>query len=93
MPGDAPCAKAELLATRGKGADGKARTREVELGCVFTQTGTDEKGRPVRDADSTTCVGAIESSELFGLRIYQEAVRRGSGQAQNIVIHHRWRPL
>jgi len=81
-----PMRKAELLATKGKGADGKARTREVKLGCVFTQTGTDERGRPVRDPDSTTYVGAIESSELFGLRIYQEAVRRGCEQAQKIVI-------
>ncbi|MEO8352482.1 MAG: hypothetical protein ABI680_12170 [Chthoniobacteraceae bacterium] len=81
-----PMRKAELLATKGKGADGKARTREVKLGCVFTQTGTDEKGRPARDPDSTTYVGAIESSELFGLRIYEEAVRRGSGQAQKILI-------
>jgi hypothetical protein len=81
-----PMRKAELLASKGKGADGKAKTREVKLGCVFTQTSTDEEGRPVRDPDSTTYVGAIESSELFGLRIYQEAVRRGCEQAEKIVI-------
>lgn len=73
-----PMRKNELHASKGKGPDGKARTREVKLGCVFTQTTTDEEGWPVRDSDSTTYVGAIESSELFGLRIYQEAVRRGS---------------
>ncbi len=41
---------------------------------------------PVRNPDSTTFVGAIESSELFGLRIYQEAVRRGSERAHKIVF-------
>jgi len=81
-----PMRKAELLATKGKGADGKARTREVKLGCVFTQTSTDEEGWPIRDPGSTTYVGAIESSELFGLRIYQEALRRGCEQAKKIVI-------
>jgi hypothetical protein len=30
-----------------------ARTREVKLGCVFTQTTTDEQDRPVRDEGST----------------------------------------
>jgi len=81
-----PMRKVELLATKGKGADGKARTREVKLGCGFTQTSTDEEGWPIRDPDSTTYVGAIESSELFGLRIYQEAVRCGCENANKIVI-------
>lgn len=81
-----PMRKSELQASKGKGADGKARTREVKLGCVFTQTGTDEDGRPVRDPDSTTYVGAIESSEFFGLRIYQEAVARGCEQAGKVVV-------
>jgi len=81
-----PMRKSELSASKGKGADGKARTREVKLGCVFTQTGTDDEGRPVRDPDATTYVGAIESSEFFGLRIYQEAVRRGCEHADKIVV-------
>ncbi len=81
-----PMRKCELQASKGKGADGKARTREVKLGCVFTQTGTDDDGRPVRDPDSTTYVGAIESSELFGLRIYQEAVARGCEKAGKTVV-------
>lgn len=81
-----PMRRCELNASKGKGPDGKARTREVKLGCVFTQTETDEEGWPVRDPDSTTYVGAIESSELFGLRIYQEAVRRGCQQANKIVV-------
>ena len=33
---------------------------------------SDDKGKPVRDEDSTTYVGAIETAEEFGLRIYGE---------------------
>ena len=44
---------------------------------VVQNTTTDEDGYPVRDPDSTTYVGAIESSEQFGWRIHAEAVRRG----------------
>jgi hypothetical protein len=81
-----PMRKAELASLKGKAKDGSARTREVKLGCVFTQTTLDEAGRPVRDPDSTSYVGAIESSEIFGLRIYQEALRRGCEQAGKLVV-------
>jgi hypothetical protein len=61
----------------GKQPGQPAHTREVQLGCVFTQTRTTEEGRPVRDADSTSYAGAIESAEEFGLRIYTGTRRRG----------------
>ena len=76
----------ELRGRRGKQADGSAKTREAKLGCVFTQTTTDAKGFPVRDPRSTSFVGAIESAENFGWRIYGEAVRRGLTQAQQAVV-------
>jgi hypothetical protein len=63
-----PRRKPELAAVKGKGPEGAARPREVKLGGVFTQTKLDGEGRPVRDPDSTTYVGAIESSELFASR-------------------------
>ena len=40
----------------------------------------------MRDEDSTTYVGAIESSSDFGHRLHQEAVRRGLGRAQRLVV-------
>jgi len=80
-----PMRKSELVGRRGKQADGSARTREAKLGCVFTQVGLDKEGRPQRDPDSTTYVGAIESSGLFGWRIYAEARRRGLDQAQEVI--------
>jgi hypothetical protein len=55
----------------------RARTRECKLGCVFTQASVDREGWPIRDPDSTTYVGAIETSEEFGFRIYTEAWLRG----------------
>jgi hypothetical protein len=80
-----PVRKDELVGRKGKQADGSARTREVKLGCVFTQLKLDEEGYPQRDPDSTTYVGAIESSTLFGWRIYAEAVRRGLDQAKTVI--------
>ena len=44
-----PMRTAETDGRDGKGEDGKARTREVKLCCVFTQTTVDEDGYPVRD--------------------------------------------
>ena len=81
-----PMVPKELAGRKGKQPDGSAKTREAKLGCVFTQTTTDEDGRPVRDPGSTTFVGAIESAEQFGRRIYAEAVRRGLYKAQKVVV-------
>jgi hypothetical protein len=81
-----PVRAKELAGRRGKQADGSARTREAKLGCIFTQVGLDSEGRPQRQPDSTTYVGAIESSELFGWRIYAEAVRRALEQAKEVIV-------
>ena len=81
-----PVRQDELVGRRGKQADGSARTREAEPGCVFTPIGLDREGYPQRDPHSTTYVGAIESSTLFGWRIYAEALRRGLEQAQTVVV-------
>ena len=81
-----PVRQSELRGRRGKQADGSARTREAKLGCVFTQVGLDKEGYPQRDPNSTTYVGAIESSTLFGGRLYAEALRRGLEQAPTVVV-------
>lgn len=81
-----PMRPGELEGRKGKGPDGRARTREVKLGCVFTQTTLDEQDRPVRDPASTTYVGAIESSADFGARLHAEAVRRGLRRAEKTVM-------
>jgi hypothetical protein len=81
-----PMTREELKGVRGKQPDGTARTREAKLGCVFTQTRVDEEGYPIRDPDTTTFVGAIETAETFGWRIYGEARRRGLAQARKVVV-------
>ena len=81
-----PMVSGALAGRKGKQPDGSAKTREVKLGCVFTQTGTDEKGRPMRDAASTSFVGAIEPAEAFGARLEAEALRRGLDQARKVVL-------
>lgn len=81
-----PMRAEDLKGRRGKQADGTSKTREVKVGCVFTQTSTDEEGRPVRDADSTTYSAAIESSDEFGWRIYAEAQMRGLDRAHKVVV-------
>src|SRR5581483_10583688 len=48
--------------TVGKLEGQPARTREVKLGCVFTQTTYDLEGFAIRDPDSTTYTAAIETA-------------------------------
>jgi hypothetical protein len=78
--------KAETEGRPGRTPGQPARTRECKLGAVFTQTAVDEQGRPVRDGDSTTYVGAIETAEEFGLRLYTEAWNRGWDRAAIRVV-------
>ena len=81
-----PMVPGELEGRKGKQSDGSAKTREVKLGCVFTQTAVDAQGHPVRDPATTTFTGAIEDAATFGRRIYAEAVRRGLFEAQRVVV-------
>ena len=78
--------KSETEGRAGRTLGQPARTRECKLGAVFTQTTVDDQGRPMRDEDSTTYVGAIETAEEFGLRIYTEAWRRGWDRAAIRVV-------
>ncbi len=81
-----PVVPRETEGRRGKDAKGKAKTREAKIGCLFTQTQQDDEGYPLRDENSTTYVGAIETAETFGGRIYAEAMRRGLRQAHKVVV-------
>ena len=89
VSGDAsgvPMRKEELAGRVGKQADGSAKTRMANLGCVFTQHRRDEKGHPVRDHDSTTYVSTLGPIEEFGPLLRQEAIRRGLGLALTVVL-------
>ena len=76
-----PVVKKETVGRQGKIEGQPDHTREVKLGCVFTQTRWDQKGYALRDPDSTTYTGAIETAEEFGRRLYAEAWKRGWSRA------------
>jgi len=76
-----PAVKKETVGRQGKVEGQPAHTREVKLGCVFTQTKWDQEGYPIRAPDSTTYTGAVETAEEFGQRLYREAGRRGWSRA------------
>jgi len=81
-----PMRNEELDGRAGKQADGTAKTRQVYLGCVFTQHHTDERGRPVRDWESTTYLSSMDSIDKFGPMLRHEALRRGMGSASTTVL-------
>jgi hypothetical protein len=81
-----PVVKQETEGRKSKTDGQPAHTREAKLGCVFTQTNWDEDGFAIRDPDSTTYVGAIETAEEFGRRLYLEAWNRGWSRAAKKVV-------
>ena len=81
-----PMVAEELQGRRGKQSDGTAKTRQVYLGCVFTQHKTDEEGRPVRDWESPTYLSSFQPIDEFGPCLRQEAIRRGMGDAGQVVL-------
>src|SRR5208282_2769023 len=81
-----PVVKQETVGRQGKIEGQPAHTREVKLGCVFTQTTWDQEGYPIRAPDSTTYTGAIATAEEFGQCLHREAQRRGWGRAQKQVV-------
>jgi hypothetical protein len=81
-----PVVKKETEGRRGKTDGQPGHTREVKLGCVFTQTTWDDEGYAIRDPDSTTYTGAIETAEDFGKRLYLEAWNRGWSRAEKKVV-------
>lgn len=81
-----PVVKKETVDRKGKLDGLPAHTREAKLGCVFTQTAWDEEGFAIRDPDSTTYTGAIESADQFGKRLYVEAWKRGWSRAEKKVV-------
>lgn len=81
-----PVVKKETEGRKGRAEGQPAHTREAKLGCVFTQTKWDQQGFAIRDPDSTTYVGAIETAEEFGRRLYLEAWNRGWSRAVKKVV-------
>jgi len=81
-----PVVKKERVGRPGKIPGQLARTREVKLGCVFTQTTWNREGYPIRAPDSTTYTGAAETAAEFGPRLFREAWTRGWSRARLQVV-------
>lgn len=81
-----PVVRKETVGRKSKRPGQRAHTREAKLGCVFTQTGWDAEGYPIRDSGSTTYTGAVETAEEFGKRLYVEAWKRGWSRAEKKVV-------
>ena len=81
----APMRRKELRGRKGK--RGKARTREVKVGTVFTHRPPNPPDqRPERDYASTTYLADIVGAQEFGARLRAEAIRRGIAKAKIIVF-------
>jgi hypothetical protein len=81
-----PVRPEETEGRKGKQEDQSAKTREVKLGCVFTQTQEDEEGNPIRDDESTSYVATLKPAAEFGALLRAEAFRRGLALAKLIVF-------
>lgn len=80
-----PMRRSELIEVKGKSDDGKAKTREVKVGCVFTQHPI-EGEEPFRDTDSTSYIATLRRCDSFGPLLRKEAYRRGMGRAKEIIF-------
>jgi hypothetical protein len=82
----APMRRRHLRGRKGKNG-GRARTREVKVGTVFTHRKPDQPDqRPERDYASTSYIAAIVSAEVFGAHMRAEALRRGIARARVVVF-------
>lgn len=81
-----PMTPAETAGRPGKGPDGRARTREAKLACLFTQTRLDSDGRPIRDADSTSYLATLDPVDKFSALVAAEGRRRGAEHIRQLVF-------
>jgi hypothetical protein len=81
-----PMVAAETEGRKGKAGDGQARTREIKLACLFTQTSLDDDGRPIRDPRSSSYLATFEPAARFGALVDAEARRRGSEHIRQLVV-------
>jgi hypothetical protein len=81
-----PVTAKETAGRQGKGADGRARTREVKMAVFFTQDTVDGKGYPVRDRDSSSYIATFDPAAAFGDLVKAEGIRRGADHVRQLTI-------
>lgn len=77
-----PCVKKDMRGVKGKGKDGKAKTREVKVGVVGTYRRLDKKGRPVRDPGCESHIVSPKTAAEFGTLLRRLALSRGLGSGR-----------
>ena len=81
-----PVTAKETAGRDGKGADGRARTREVKLAVFFTQDKLDAKGYPLRDPGSSSYIATFEPAATFADLVEAEGIRRGARHVRQLTI-------
>ena len=80
-----PMRPEELQGIRGKQPDGSAKTRQIKIGCVFTQS-FDTQGQPQRDPSSSTYLTTFADVTDFSAMLYSEALKAGYATARTTVF-------
>ncbi len=80
-----PMRPEELKDIKGKQPDGSAKTRQIKMGCVFTQS-LDSKGRPQRNPLSSVYVSTFGEVSDLSAMLYSEALKTGYATAQKVVF-------
>jgi hypothetical protein len=83
----APMVPKETTGRAGKYPDGRARTREVKIGCLFTQAAATPGGQPARDEGSASYIATFDDATSFAQHLRTEHTRHGFDRiTQPIVI-------
>ena len=80
-----PARPEELQQVKGKQPDGTANSRQIKVGCVFTQS-RDGQGQPQRDPFSSSYVAAFCDRTEFAPLLWEEALKRGYATARKTVF-------
>jgi hypothetical protein len=83
----APMLPSECADRPGKHTDGKAGTREVKIGCFFTQSDRHpDTGDPVQDPGSASYISTFEPAATFAAHAKAEYHRRGFDQIRQPIV-------
>jgi hypothetical protein len=80
-----PARPEELQQVKGKQPDGSAKSRQIKVGCVFTQS-RNAQGHPQRDPFSSTYIAAFCDRTEFAPLLWDEALKRGYATARKTVF-------
>ena len=82
----APMVPAETQGRPGKGPDGRSRTREVKIGCLFTQAKATPGGEPTRIEGSGSYIATFADASGFAEQLRDEHRRRGFDRIRQPVV-------